>query len=50
LGSGSVIEHGQFTFTYTDGSTGVGADAAFSYRDSADAPEYMGSLGSAAVL
>jgi hypothetical protein len=50
LASGSVIEHGQFTFTYTDGSTGVGADAAFSYRDSADATEYMGSLGSGAVL
>ena len=33
LADGSVIEHGQFLVTYTDGRTGVGADVAFEYRD-----------------
>ena len=33
LADGSVIEHGQFLVTYTDGRTGVGANVAFEYRD-----------------
>lgn len=33
LENGTVVEHGQFEVTYTDGSRGIGADVAFDYRD-----------------
>ena len=31
LEGGTVVEHGQFIVTYTDGSVGIGADVEFDY-------------------
>lgn len=42
LADGSVVEHGRFVVTYTDGTTTMGADAGFNYREEPYTEPYGG--------
>ena len=50
LADGSVIEHGQFVVTYTDGTTGRGADVAFEYRDDVHRQDHTVDASGGALL
>ena len=50
LADGSVIEHGQFVATYTDGTTGRGADVAFEYRDDVHRQDHTVDASGGALL
>lgn len=50
LADGSVIEHGEFVVTYTDGTTGRGADVAFEYRDDVHRQDHTVDASGGALL
>jgi hypothetical protein len=50
LADGSVIEHGQFVVTYTDSTTGRGADVAFEYRDDVHRQDHTVDASGGALL